>query len=384
MSEPRTRTKYTYDGDGKRVKKSNGTLYWYGLGSDPLDETDLTGVTTNAAFKEYAFFGGKRIARRDYLNNINYYFADHLGTARIVANSSGTVLDDSDFYPFGGERVITSSSGNRYKFTSKERDSESGLDYFGARHNASSLGRFMSPDPINLTAKRLINPANTLNKYVYGGNNPLYYVDLDGLDITVFYRQGQFGNPKDYGHIFIAATNQQTGKVKFLDFYPQGSQSVINQHMTAERLNQHAAITIQTTPEVAQKVIDIIEKLEKNTPDWEWNYNCRTICQEAMATVGIEFPDGIFVTDLWNALYAQYSDEALSDRAALGNPFFAPFPRYQPGVDFGRTSFLPRGSRFSVFDLFSLMLQSQSKKKGTACVTTQGPNGPITTCEPNS
>src|SRR6266704_6116893 len=127
---------YTYDGDGKRVQKSSGKLYWYGMGSDPLDETDLTGSTTNASFNEYIFFGGKRIALRDYLNNVNYYFADHLGTARIVANSSGTVLDDSDFYPFGGERVITSSSGNRYKFTGKERDSESGLDYFGARHNA--------------------------------------------------------------------------------------------------------------------------------------------------------------------------------------------------------------------------------------------------------
>jgi len=39
------------------------------------------------------------------LNNVNYYFADHLGTARVVTNSSGTILDDSDFYPFGGERM---------------------------------------------------------------------------------------------------------------------------------------------------------------------------------------------------------------------------------------------------------------------------------------
>jgi RHS repeat-associated protein len=275
------------------------------------------------------------------------------------------------------------SPSKSYKFTGKERDSESGLDNFGARYDNSSLGRFMSPDPINLTARRLVNPANTLNKYVYGGNNPLLYVDPDGLDITVFYRQGQFGNPADYGHIFIAATNQQTGKVKFLDFYPEGSKTVLNQNMTAERLNQHAAITIQTTPEVAQKVIDFIEKLEKNTPDFAaLSNNCTTICKEAMAIVRIDFPGGIFPDGLWSALYAQYSDEALSDREQLGNPFFAPLPRYQPGVDFGRTSFLPRGSGFSVFDLFSLMLRSQSHK-GTACVTTQGPKGPETTCEPN-
>jgi RHS repeat-associated protein len=34
-----------------------------------------------------------------------------------------------------------------YKFTGKERDTESGLDYFGARFNASTMGRFKSPDP---------------------------------------------------------------------------------------------------------------------------------------------------------------------------------------------------------------------------------------------
>ena len=66
--------------------------------------------------------------------------ADHLGTSRIVTNTAGSILDESDFYPFGGERVITASSGNTYKFTGKERDSESGLDNFGARYDSSSMG----------------------------------------------------------------------------------------------------------------------------------------------------------------------------------------------------------------------------------------------------
>jgi RHS repeat-associated protein len=171
---------YTYDGDGKRVQKSNGKLYWYGMGSDPLDETDLGGNTNNSSFNEYTFFDGKRIARRDSTNAVNYYFADHLGTARIVANSSGTPVDDSDFYPFGGERPILSSSGNSYKFTAKERDSESGLDNFGARYDASSLGRFMSPDPANVGATYL--SPQTWNAYSYVANNPLNAVDPTGLD----------------------------------------------------------------------------------------------------------------------------------------------------------------------------------------------------------
>jgi RHS repeat-associated protein len=166
---------YTYDGDGKRVQKSNGTLYWYGMTSDVLDETDLSGNLTN----EYIFFGGKRIARRDSSNNVSYYFADHLGTSRIVTNAAGTILDDSDFYPFGGERVIVSSSGNHYKFTGKERDSESGLDDFGARYYASTMGRFMTTDPVVVTPDRLRDPQQ-LNQYAYVRNNPLRLVDPTG------------------------------------------------------------------------------------------------------------------------------------------------------------------------------------------------------------
>jgi RHS repeat-associated protein len=163
---------YTYDGDGDRVQKSNGKLYWYGTGSDPLMETDLSGNLTD----EYIFFGGKRIARRDSSNNVVYYAADHLGTSRVVASSTGAILDQSDFYPFGGERVLSASSGNTYKFTSKERDSESNLDNFGARYDSSILGRFMSTDH----GPFVWRDPQTLNRYIYTRNNPLKYVDPSG------------------------------------------------------------------------------------------------------------------------------------------------------------------------------------------------------------
>ena len=55
----------------------------------------------------------------------------------------------SGYYPYGGEISQTGSGfANNYKFAGKERDSESLLDNFGPRFHASSLGRFMSPDPI--------------------------------------------------------------------------------------------------------------------------------------------------------------------------------------------------------------------------------------------
>ena len=69
-------------------------------------------------------------------------------------------------------------------FTGKERNAESGNDYFGARYCASSMGRWMSPDLVKITGKRLLDPQR-LNLYGYARNNPLSYIDDNGLDIHI-------------------------------------------------------------------------------------------------------------------------------------------------------------------------------------------------------
>lgn len=169
---------YVYDGDGKRVKKVNGsagTLYWIGTGNDPIAENSLTG----ANLEEYIFFNGKRVARRDVTGSVvHYYFADHLGSADVVTSNVGVIQKESDYYPYGGEIVVTGSDANNYKFTGKERDAESGLDDFGSRYYASTMGRFMQADPSMLSAQ-LQNP-QSWNRYSYTLNNPLRYVDPDG------------------------------------------------------------------------------------------------------------------------------------------------------------------------------------------------------------
>ena len=180
---------YSYDGDGKRVEKSGGTIYWYGLNGDALDETDLSGSMTNTSFSEYIFFGGKRIARRDSSGNIFYYFADHLGSSREMVQSGQTSpCYDADFLPYGQEVDYTSSCGSHYKFTAKERDTESGNDYFGYRYSRPSMGRFVSPDSIS-NDWELGNP-QTWNRYAYARNNPLIYVDPDGAAVELICASG--------------------------------------------------------------------------------------------------------------------------------------------------------------------------------------------------
>ncbi len=172
---------YTYDGDGRHVQKSNGKLYWYGAGGEVIAESDVAGNFTD----EYVFFGGKRIARRNVSSgNVYYYFADHLGSSRVVLQSGqSTPCYDADFDPFGGEHIVTNTCPQNYKFTGKERDAETGLDDFEARYYSSQFGRFHSADwsaiPVPVPYADLGNP-QTLNLYAYVKNNPLNLTDPTG------------------------------------------------------------------------------------------------------------------------------------------------------------------------------------------------------------
>ncbi len=175
-------TTYTYDADGNRVKKSSGstgTLYWYSsLGV--IAETDLTGAVKS----EYVFFNGQRVARIDQPgSSVHYYLSDHLGSTSMVVSSTGTIEEESDYSPFGSQYLVSGSAVNHYKFTGKERDSESQMDYFGARYYSSPWGRFLTPDwsghPAAVPYANLSNP-QTLNLYAYVENNPITGRDLDG------------------------------------------------------------------------------------------------------------------------------------------------------------------------------------------------------------
>jgi RHS repeat-associated protein len=69
------------------------------------------------------------------------------------------------------------------KFTGKERDAESGLDYFGATYYGSALGRFRSPDPAGIFVADLSNP-QSWNLYSYVWDNPLANIDPSGMSCT--------------------------------------------------------------------------------------------------------------------------------------------------------------------------------------------------------
>ena len=200
-------TGYTYDGEGRRVRKLIGenTRFIYGISGELIAE--FSGSDGNLT-KEYVS-GGGMMAVIDPSAGTRYTTADHLGSPRVVTNSLSTVVSRHDYRPFGEELVAGSSGrttvlgydntdGLRKKFTGKERDNETGLDYFLARYYSSTQGRFTSPDEFtggpdelyyfvddasaNPTFYADLRKPQSLNKYQYAFNNPLRYVDPDGHD----------------------------------------------------------------------------------------------------------------------------------------------------------------------------------------------------------
>jgi len=108
---------------------------------------------------------------------VRYYHTDAVGSVRAVTDASGQVVAEHDYLPFGGEPAGAADS-SPVRFSGKERDRETGLDYFGARYYASGLGRFTTVDPGHVGADA--GDPQTWNGYTADLNNPIRFVDLFG------------------------------------------------------------------------------------------------------------------------------------------------------------------------------------------------------------
>jgi RHS repeat-associated protein len=165
---------YTYNAEGRRVRKTASgvtTDYVYDLSGNVVAEK--VGSTWTVG---YVYLGGQLVAQ--YKDGTTYFaHKDHLGSTRALSTVAGGPHESYDFLPYG-EPVGTQGTTTVKKFTGKERDAESGLDYYGARYYASLAGRFQSPD-LPFIDQHLTNP-QTWNLYTYARNNPLGYTDPTG------------------------------------------------------------------------------------------------------------------------------------------------------------------------------------------------------------
>lgn len=202
-AEPATHRAYQdharYDGEGRRVKKTAAgvsTVYVYGADGELMAE----------------YGGPAQTAGTRYLT------ADYLGSVRLVTDASGNVVSRHDYLPFGEEipagvggrttgMVYVANPAVTQKFTGKERDAETGLDYFGARYLSGVQGRWTSPD--EPFADQHPEDPQSWNLYAYVRNNPLAHIDPSGEACFALNKGSAFcGRAAEYGQIDARVSGQ--------------------------------------------------------------------------------------------------------------------------------------------------------------------------------
>jgi len=116
------------------------------------------------------------------------YHPDHLGSRSWITTTNGSSVQHLHYLPWGETYVDQKSNrfdGVRYTFSAKEKDSETGLSYFGARYYTSDLSIWLSVDPMS-------DKYPSLSPYVYCANNPIKLVDPNGESISEFDENGNY------------------------------------------------------------------------------------------------------------------------------------------------------------------------------------------------
>jgi len=186
---------YIYDASGSRVAKgkilawscdqtTNGfaitNQYILGPGGVQMTELTVASGTTTPAWEHTNIYAGSTLVAT-YQNDDSgphFRFSDWLGTMRAQTNYAGIPEQTCASLPFGDAPPCASAT--EQFFTGKERDAETGNDYFNARYLGSEVGRFTSPDPSGLALADIRNP-QSFSLYTYVLNNPLISVDPTGL-----------------------------------------------------------------------------------------------------------------------------------------------------------------------------------------------------------
>ena len=227
MSRADTHGSYRYDFNNsrklKQVYDSQNIL------QNSVQYIDKYSEVRDGKLIKYVYAGASRIARTTALTSDNqalmpdtYYHHDHLGSTNLASDATGKVTEHLVNYPFGRSRLavnVNNMNKSDYRFTGKERDDESGLQYFEARY-LGVAGGFVSVDPHLFKSRSpgLVN-VQFLNGYSYSINNPLNYKDDEG-EFAVF-AAGIVGGALNVG---IYALNQRienrefSGKAAFREF----------------------------------------------------------------------------------------------------------------------------------------------------------------------
>jgi len=219
-------TKYIYDVDGQRTRKQTPSKFLDPL-NDPVDatvypneyytarfaKTATGGFTTPASWEQvvsrskHIYVNGQRVATTSMIINPTSVFSedrllvieeverffhnDPVSSVGLLTDENGKCMQEIDYLPFGeilSDKFAIDDPGlpQKMAFDGKELDSETRLQYFGFRYYDPRIGRWISADPLYKHKPDIeIANSNTLNLFLFSGNNPIRFSDPTGLAIPM-------------------------------------------------------------------------------------------------------------------------------------------------------------------------------------------------------
>ena len=159
-----TTAAYTYYPDNMRKSKGRITHVWID------DEIALDLVFTRIVVSSYIH--GNKLIQSGY----GWYLYNAHGDVTALTNSSGEVIRNYEYDPYGKQRSsVDTADNNPYRYCGEYYDKESGYTYLRARYYDPAIGRFINEDPA----------LDGYNWYIYCANNPINYIDPSGQNSVV-------------------------------------------------------------------------------------------------------------------------------------------------------------------------------------------------------
>jgi len=157
---------YVYDAIGNKLRKvSNGTPTDYSNGIQYRSDGTIDFIQTEEG----------RAIRSGTNYNYEYTLTDHLGNNRVTFDQTSGFVGEEDYYPFGLNFHRQINAGNKYLYNKKEQQDELTEYDYGARFYDPVIARWHVIDPMAEKYRRL-------SPYNYGVNNPIRFIDPDGMD----------------------------------------------------------------------------------------------------------------------------------------------------------------------------------------------------------
>ncbi|MFA5795305.1 MAG: RHS repeat-associated core domain-containing protein [Candidatus Brocadiia bacterium] len=190
-SSQRTVGEYKYDALGRRVEKvtyqgggqNSTTIRFYYDGARCIEERDEAGTL----LRQYVYGNNidevLQMTRYGTSQSWKYYYHDNsLGSIYALTDNTGAIVEKYSYTAYGETSIYDpsnptepptkSTKGNRFMYTGREYDDETGFYYYRARYYSPTMGRFLQRDPLKNDT--------LLNLYAYVANNPINLIDPSG------------------------------------------------------------------------------------------------------------------------------------------------------------------------------------------------------------